>query len=101
MTGQAFRAQRPLNRVFTPEYQAVRDVLIGARERAGITQRVLSAQLGRARPHVSELERGQRPVDVLLLYEMALALGLDPRDLFSEIADAVDATRIAAVQDRS
>jgi transcriptional regulator with XRE-family HTH domain len=100
MSGQAFRAQRPLNPVFTPEYQAVRDILIAARERVGLAQRGLSVQLGRAPPHISELERGQRPVDVLLFYDMALAFGVDPRELFSEIADAVDAARCSAARDR-
>jgi transcriptional regulator with XRE-family HTH domain len=97
VTASTFRAQRPLNPVFTEDYDAIRQVVIRARERAGIAQRVLSVQLGRTSPHISELERGQRPVDVLLLYDMAAALGVDPRALFSEIADALDARRGTAV----
>ena len=47
-TTRSRRAQRRPNPVFSDEYGVVRDVLIGARREAGLSQRALAARLGNA-----------------------------------------------------
>ena len=77
--------RRP-NPVFGDEYKVLRDVLVDARREAGLSQRALAARLGKAKSHIGMIERGQRRVDALELYHLALCLGRDPCDLFSAIA---------------
>lgn len=71
--------------VFTDEYAALLATLVSARKAAGMTQAELSARLGRPQPFISYVERGERRVDVVEFYAIALALGHDPIDLFSEV----------------
>ena len=59
-----------------------------ARRRANVTQQELAARLGKPQSFVSEYERGQRRVDVVELLVISRALGVDPLELFAEIANA-------------
>ena len=68
------------------QYQAVGAVLTRARERAGITQTQLARKLRKPQSFVSNLERGQRRIDVLELLVVIDALGGDPSRVFAEIA---------------
>lgn len=52
-----------------------------ARERAGLTQRALAAELGWAQPRVAELESGKGSWTVLKAYRWALACGVAVADL--------------------
>ena len=70
------------------QYQAVGTVLSGARERAGITQQQLAKRLRKPQSFVSNVERGQRRIDVLELLVVIDALGGDPSRVFAEIAAA-------------
>ena len=83
-------ARRP-NPVFSPEYAALRAVLVRARTRAGLSQRDLGARLGKTPSHVCRIEQGQRRVDLLEFHRIASALGLDARALFAEIAESLEA----------
>ena len=67
-------------------YKAVGACLTAARRRANLTQIEMAERLGRTQTFISEIERGQRRVDVLELVVVAQALGADPLDLFAEIA---------------
>jgi ribosome-binding protein aMBF1 (putative translation factor) len=67
-------------------YKIVGACLAAARRRANVTQQELAARLGKPQSFVSEYERGQRRVDVVELLVISRALGLDPLDLFAEIA---------------
>jgi hypothetical protein len=51
----------------------------------------LSASPGKPQSFVPEYERGQRRVDVVELLVISGALGVDPLDLFTEIAKAAGA----------
>jgi transcriptional regulator with XRE-family HTH domain len=82
-------ARRP-NPVFSDEYRALVSVLVSARKRAGVTQRGLAGQLGKASSHVQRIEGGQRRVDALELYQIAKLLKLDPAELFEQIAAKLD-----------
>jgi transcriptional regulator with XRE-family HTH domain len=70
-------------------YKVVGACLAAARQRANLTQVEMAERLGRTQTFVSEIERGQRRVDVLELVVVAQALGADPLDLFAEIARSV------------
>ncbi len=88
-------ARRP-NPVFSDEYGVVRDVLIGARHEAGLSQRALAARLGKTGSHVAMIERGQRRVDLLEFCRIAESLGLSPDSLVSRITTQLDALKAAA-----
>jgi transcriptional regulator with XRE-family HTH domain len=68
------------------QYKMVGACLAAARRRANVTQDELAASLGKPQSFVSEYERGQRRVDVVELLLISQALGVDPLDLFAEIA---------------
>jgi transcriptional regulator with XRE-family HTH domain len=70
--------------VFGPEYQVLRETLIAARRRAGLSQRDLATRIGECCSHVSRIESGQRRVDVLEFYLIACSLGAEPAQLFNE-----------------
>jgi ribosome-binding protein aMBF1 (putative translation factor) len=76
-------------------YNMVGACLAAARRRLGVTQDELAARLGKPQSFVSEYERGQRRVDVVELLVISRALGVDPLDLFTEIAKTVGASRAA------
>lgn len=93
----AFFTRRP-NPVFSDEYRALVSVLVAARKRAGVTQRGLAGQLGKASSHVQRIEGGQRRVDALELYQIAKLLKLDPAELFDQIAAKLDALGPEGIQ---
>jgi transcriptional regulator with XRE-family HTH domain len=70
------------------QYKMVGACLAAARRRANVTQDELAASLGKPQSFVSEYERGQRRVDVVELLVLSRELGVDPLDLFTEIANA-------------
>jgi transcriptional regulator with XRE-family HTH domain len=69
-------------------HKVVGAYLAAARRQANVTQQELAARLGKPQSFVSEYERGQRRVDVIELLVISRALGVDPLDLFAEIAKA-------------
>jgi transcriptional regulator with XRE-family HTH domain len=71
------------------QYKIVGACLAAARRRANVTQQELAGRLGKPQSFVSEYERGQRRVDVVELLAISRALGLDPLEVFAEIARCV------------
>jgi transcriptional regulator with XRE-family HTH domain len=63
------------------QYQAFRQLLIKAREDAGITQVQIAERLGRPQSFVSKYERGERRLDFTEFIELADVLNLEI-DLF-------------------
>ena len=96
MTSPFSRAPRRLNPVFSDEYEIVRDVLIGARHEAGLSQRALAARLGKTGSHVAMIERGQRRVDLLEFCRIAESLGISADALVGRIATQLGALKTAA-----
>jgi transcriptional regulator with XRE-family HTH domain len=86
LQSKGYAAPRRPNPVFSDEYDAIRSVVIGCRLEAGMTQRALARELGRANSHVSMIERGQRRIDTLELYLIARALAVEPAELFRRIS---------------
>jgi transcriptional regulator with XRE-family HTH domain len=63
--------------VFTPTYTRFRELLIEAREGAGLTQADLAGKLDKPQSYVSKFERGERRLDVVEFFEVARALKID------------------------
>ena len=59
------------------EYQILVELLRESRELAGVTQVELSKVLGRSQSFVSDLERGQRRLDIIELRDICKCLKLD------------------------
>jgi transcriptional regulator with XRE-family HTH domain len=68
-------------------HKALMRALAEARDKAGITQRELARRLGRSHSFVGKLESGERQLNVLEFCELADALDVDPRALFSRIVE--------------
>jgi transcriptional regulator with XRE-family HTH domain len=63
----------------------LREVLIEARNAAGLTQAALAARMGRPQSFVSNCERGAGQVNVADLMLIAKALELDPKELLGRL----------------
>ena len=63
---------------FTQQAERLRDLLIGARRTAGLTQVQLAKRLRRPQSFVSKYERGERRLDVVEFLQVTDALRADP-----------------------
>jgi transcriptional regulator with XRE-family HTH domain len=86
--------RRP-NPVFSEEYCVIREALLAARRRSGMSQRELAARLGKCHSHIVMIERGQRRVDTLELINLGRILLGDPRLLLHEILRRLEAPNLA------
>ncbi len=68
-------------------HQTLIQILIEAREKAGMTQRDLAARIKRPHSFVGRMEGGERRVDVIEFIEIAKVLGADPRELFGRLVE--------------
>ena len=65
------RSKRAHTAALQAVYDAIVQRLIEARRESGLTQREVSAQIGRAHSFLSKCETGERRVDVLELLQLA------------------------------
>lgn len=72
---------RPWRATFPPEIQEneVGVVFKVTRERKGLSQTVLSETTGIPQPHISEMERGKRPIGKKTAHQLGQALSVDYR----------------------
>jgi transcriptional regulator with XRE-family HTH domain len=68
-------------------HQTLIQILIEAREKAGMTQRDLAARIKRPHSFVGRMEGGERRVDVIEFIEIAKVLGADPKELFGKLVE--------------
>ena len=68
--------------LFSERYAALVDELAIARKSAGLTQVELAARLEKPQSFVSKIERRERRIDPVELYDWAVALGIPPMVLF-------------------
>ena len=61
------------------------ELIIGYREAAGLTQADVAKALGRHQPFISNIEAGQRRIDIVELIDLADAIGFDPHKLIEEL----------------
>jgi transcriptional regulator with XRE-family HTH domain len=68
--------------------QRLRDLLIEARNKTGLTQRELAKLLKRPQSFISKYERGERRLDLIELLEVAKALKIDVPIILRDLESA-------------
>ena len=86
MSGSLSRGRAMPKTIFTGANQVVVSALRQAREAAGLTQAEVGRRIGKDQSHISLIEASQRRLDLVEFHELALALGCDPVEMFSEIS---------------
>lgn len=66
-------------------YRQLIERLVAERKRLGLTQDDLAMQLDRQQHFISRYETGERRLDVAEFADVAVALGLNPGDLLTEM----------------
>ena len=74
----ALSARRIRKSVHSPEQQLLRELLVAARDGAGLTQHKLAKRLGKPQSFVAKYEGGERRLDVIEFIVIASAIGADP-----------------------
>lgn len=74
----ASSARRIRKSVHSPEQLVLRELLIAARDKAGLTQQKLAKRLGKPQSFVAKYEGGERRLDVIEFVVIARAIGADP-----------------------
>ena len=77
------------------ELRLLGEVLVRARERAGLKQSDVAARLALPASYLSKIENGTRRLDVIEFLEIAEAIGIDPYELLQQLAvgQGEDSTR--------
>jgi transcriptional regulator with XRE-family HTH domain len=71
--------------VFSEAHGALIEVLIEARKASGLTQVDVAERLKKPQSFMSNIERGERRVDVLEFVAIARVVGADPARLFTDV----------------
>jgi transcriptional regulator with XRE-family HTH domain len=82
------------------EYQILVEMLRESREQAGVTQAGLSKALGRSQSFVSDVERGQRRLDIIELRDICRCLKLDFLGVVSNLEHQLRSSASSAVRRR-
>jgi transcriptional regulator with XRE-family HTH domain len=64
--------------IHSPQHQKLRELLIAARKKAGLTQAEVAERLGRPQSFVAKYEGGERRLDVVEFIQVARAVNMDP-----------------------
>ena len=72
--------------IHSPEHQRLRELLIAARRKAGLTQAQVAEKLGRPQSFVAKYEGGERRLDVIEFLAVARALQADPQRMLRALA---------------
>ena len=70
---------------FSDAHKILVEQLTAARKQSGLKQAELAALLGKDQSYISNIERGQRRVDMIEFFVLANAMKADPLALYSEI----------------
>jgi transcriptional regulator with XRE-family HTH domain len=81
----ASRTRGLVKSLHQPEQQALCQLLIAARRKAGLTQDRLAKRLKRPQSFVAKYERGERRLDVIEFVTIATCLGADPAKLLRKL----------------
>jgi transcriptional regulator with XRE-family HTH domain len=74
----ASSARRIRKSVHSPEQQLLREILVAARDKAGLSQQELAGRLGKHQSFVAKYEGGERRLDVIEFVTIVRAIGADP-----------------------
>ena len=81
-------SRTPLRKTLrTRKHQILIEILVEAREKAGLTQRDVAARIKRPNSFVGRMEAGERRIDVIEFIEIARVLGADPREMFGRLVE--------------
>lgn len=72
--------------VRSPSYRTAIAKLVGARMKAGLTQRQLATAIGKPPSFVAKIEQGERRLDIVEFIVIARALGVREADLIRAIS---------------
>ena len=75
--------------IHSEAHAALVALLIAARRQSGLKQAELAGRLGRSQSYVSNIERGERRIDVIDFLDLARAMGEDPAALFARLVAAL------------
>jgi transcriptional regulator with XRE-family HTH domain len=64
--------------IHSPQHPKLRELLVAARKKAGMTQAEVAERLGRPQSFVAKYEGGERRLDVIEFMLVARTLGADP-----------------------
>ena len=70
----------------SPAHVRLLELLLAAREKAGLTQQQLADRLGKPQSFISKYEGGERRIDVIEFITIADALEMDPSRAIRDIA---------------
>ena len=71
--------------VYSVEGAILAKAMTDARKESGLHQAELAARLGKDQTIISNVERGQRRVDMIEFYEFAKAIRRDPVELYRKV----------------
>ena len=71
------------------ELKILGEVLLRAREKAGLKQSDVAARLGLPASYLSKIENGTRRLDVIELIQIAEAMGVDPAAIVRELRNRI------------
>jgi len=74
--------------IFSDKYNQLRELLIGTRKSAGLTQTQLAKRLERPQSFVSKFERGERRLDIIEFLDVCAALSLDVHSAIDKLLDS-------------
>lgn len=69
----------------SPRHEALRELLVAERKKAGLSQEKLAKILRQHQSFVARLESGQRRIDVVEFLELAEIIGFDPSRALAKI----------------
>ncbi len=69
----------------SPRYRRLAELLVQHRLAAGLKQADVAEVLGRHQPLITNMENGQRRIDVVELLELAEIIGFDPHEILDEL----------------
>lgn len=72
----------------SPRHRRLVELLIEYREESGLKQAEVAEQLGRHQPFISNIENGQRRIDVVELLDLAEVIGFDAMALLTKLREA-------------
>jgi len=81
----ASRARRIAKSVHSPNQAALCELLIEARDKAGLTQQSLAKRLGKHQSFIAKYESGERRIDVIEFLTISRAIGIDPIQLLKAL----------------
>lgn len=69
----------------SPKHEVLRRFVVNKRKKASLRQVDVARRLGRYQSYITNIETGQRRIDVVELLELAAAIGFDPRDAITAL----------------